>query len=426
MLSEDAFASLTSYWNSAMKEFFKVTDLKTVLEYRTRFPRAGSERVSLPKATGRILAEDLIADDDLPDFPRAIVDGYAVKGSSTFGSSEGNPAYLTISGSIAMGESPEFTIGPGEAARIATGGMLPRGADSVVMIEHTEAIDDTTIEVYRSVAPGQNMIAIGEDIKKESQVLMKGQMIRPQESGLLAALGKQQVAVFQKPVIGIISTGDEIVPISEKPNRGQIRDINTYTLSGLIHEAGAVGVSYGIVRDDFKILFEKCKLALDQCDMILISGGSSVGARDFTVDVLSALQDSKILVHGISISPGKPTILANVQNKAFWGMPGHVVSAMIVFSQVVKPFIEHISGQVGGQKKERRLQARLSRNVASRQGRIDFIRVQLRLEKGRLWADPVLGKSGLISTMVNADGLVEIDINTEGLDKGAEVEVIPM
>ncbi|MEJ2731801.1 MAG: molybdopterin molybdotransferase MoeA [Deltaproteobacteria bacterium] len=409
-----------------MKEFFKVTDLKTVLEYRTRFPRAGSERVSLPKATGRILAEDLIADDDLPDFPRAIVDGYAVKGSSTFGSSEGNPAYLTISGSIAMGESPEFTIGPGEAARIATGGMLPRGADSVVMIEHTEAIDDTTIEVYRSVAPGQNMIAIGEDIKKESQVLMKGQMIRPQESGLLAALGKQQVAVFQKPVIGIISTGDEIVPISEKPNRGQIRDINTYTLSGLIHEAGAVGVSYGIVRDDFKILFEKCKLALDQCDMILISGGSSVGARDFTVDVLSALQDSKILVHGISISPGKPTILANVQNRAFWGMPGHVVSAMIVFSQVVKPFIEHISGQVGGQKKERRLQARLSRNVASRQGRIDFIRVQLRLEKGRLWADPVLGKSGLISTMVNADGLVEIDINTEGLDKGAEVEVIPM
>jgi molybdopterin molybdotransferase len=304
--------------------------------------------------------------------------------------------------------------------------MLPRGADSVVMIEHTEAIDDTTIEVYRSVAPGQNMIAIGEDIKKQSHVLMKGQMIRPQEAGLLAALGKQQIAVYQKPVIGIISTGDEIVPISEKPRRGQIRDINTYTLSGLIHEAGAVAVSYGIVCDDFEILLEKCKLALDQCDMILISGGSSVGARDFTVDVLSALPDSKILVHGISISPGKPTILANVQNKAFWGMPGHVVSAMIVFSQVVKPFIAHLNGQIGGHKKERRLQARLSRNVASRQGRIDFIRVQLRLEKGGLWADPVLGKSGLISTMVNADGLVEIDINAEGLDKGAEVEVIPM
>ena len=354
------------------------------------------------------------------------MDGYAVQGASTFGASDGNPAYLTLSGSIAMGESPEIEISPGEAAQIATGGMLPKGADSVVMVEHTEALDDTTIEVYRSVAPGQNMIAIGEDIKNQTRVLLKGQMIRPQEAGLLAALGKQKVAVYQKPVIGIISTGDEIVPISETPSRGQIRDINTYTLSGLIHDAGAVSVSYGIVRDDFNTLFEKCKQALEQCDMILISGGSSVGARDFTVEVLSALQDAEILVHGISISPGKPTILAKVQDKAFWGMPGHVVSAMIVFSKVVKPFIEHICGLAAGQEKELRMQARLSRNVASRQGRIDFIRVHLRLEDGRLWADPVLGKSGLISTMVNADGLIEIDINTEGLDKGAEVEVIPM
>ena len=409
-----------------MKEFFKVTDLQTVLEYRTKFPQVKTEEIPLLETVGRILAKDIVADDDLPDFPRAIVDGYAVKGASTFGSSESNPAYLTLSGSIAMGESPEIAVGPGEAAQIATGGMLPPGADSVVMIEHTEAIDNSTIEVYRSVAPGQNMIAIGEDIKKQTGVLLKGQMIRPQEAGLLAALGKQQVAVYQKPVIGIISTGDEIVPISETPSRGQIRDINTYTLSGLIHKAGAVAVSYGIVRDDYKILFEKCKLALEQSDMILISGGSSVGARDFTVDVLAALQDAKIMVHGISISPGKPTILANVQNKAFWGMPGHVVSAMIVFSRVVKPFVEHLSGQAAGQKKELRLPAKLSRNVASRQGRIDFIRVQLRLEEGQLWADPVLGKSGLISTMVNADGLVEIDINTEGLDKGAMVEVIPV
>jgi molybdopterin molybdotransferase len=294
------------------------------------------------------------------------------------------------------------------------------------MIEHTEAIDDTTIEIYRSVAPGQNMIAIGEDIQKQARVLMKGQSVRPQEAGLLAALGKSQVTVYRKPVIGIISTGDEVVPISEIPARGQIRDINTYTLSGLIHEAGAAAISYGIVRDDFNLLFEKCRLALEQCDMILISGGSSVGARDFTVDVFSAFPNAKILVHGISISPGKPTILAKVRGRAFWGMPGHVVSAMIVFSRVVKPFVAHISGQTTGGKKEFRLPATLSRNVASRQGRIDFIRVQLRLADGRLWADPVLGKSGLISTMVNADGLVEIDINTEGLDKGAEVEVIPM
>jgi len=409
-----------------MKEFFKVTDLQKVLEYRTEFPQVATEEIPLLETVGRILAEDMVADVDLPDFPRAIVDGYALQGASTFGASDGNPAYLTVTGSIAMGESPELTIGPGQAVRIATGGMLPRGTDSVVMIEHTEAIDDTTIEVYRSVAPGQNLIAIGEDIKKQTGVLLKGQMIRPQETGLLAALGKQQVAVYQKPVIGIISSGDEIVPISETPSRGQIRDINTYTLSGLIHATGAQATSFGIVRDDFEILFEKCKLALEQCDMILISGGSSVGARDFTVDVLSALRDAKILVHGISISPGKPTILAKVQNKAFWGMPGHVASAMIVFSRVVKPFVEYLSGQTAATQKELRLQAKLSRNVAARQGRIDFIRVELRLEEGCLWADPVLGKSGLISTMVKADGLVEIDINTEGLDKGTEVKVIPL
>ena len=354
------------------------------------------------------------------------MDGYAVQGPSTFGSSEANPAYLTVTGSIAMGESPELNIGPGQAARIATGGMLPQGADCVVMIEHTGVIDDTTIEVYRSVAPGQNMIAIGEDLKKQACVIKQGQIIRPQETGLLAALGKQKIAVYQKPVIGIISTGDEIVPVEETPRRGQIRDINTYTLSGLIHQAGAIAVSYGIVRDNFEDLFTKCKQALDRCHMILISGGSSVGTRDFTVEVLSALQDAKILVHGISISPGKPTILAEVQNKAFWGMPGHVVSAMIVFLRVVEPFIGHISGKSDGKKKELRQHARLSRNVASAQGRVDFIRVQLRDDGRQLWADPVLGKSGLISTMVKADGLIEIDINTEGLEKGTEVEVIPI
>ncbi len=178
-----------------MKAFFKVKDLETVLDFRTKFPRVEIEPVPLLETVGRVLAEDIIADDDLPDFPRAIVDGYAVQGASTFGSSEGNPAYFTVTGSIAMGESPKLTIGPGEAAQIATGGMLPQGADSVVMIEHTEAIDDTTIEVYRSVAPGQNMIAIGEDIKKQARVIKQGQTIRPQETGLLAALGKQKVAV---------------------------------------------------------------------------------------------------------------------------------------------------------------------------------------------------------------------------------------
>jgi len=407
-----------------MKEFFKVKTIEEALAYRTQFAPMASEKAPLADSVGRILAEDIHSDIDLPDFPRSIMDGFAVSGSSTFGASEGNPAYLVVTGSVAMGESSNLSVGPGEAVRISTGGMLPPGTDSVVMVEHTEAIDDTTIEVYRSVAPGQNMVTVGEDIKKGDAILSAGQVIRPQETGLLAALGRQNVMVFKKPVIGIISTGDEIVPVAQVPGPGQIRDVNTYTLMGQVIEAGAVAVPFGIVGDDYEALLAKCSQAVAQCDLVLVSGGSSVGARDFTIDVISAMEDSAVLFHGISISPGKPTILARIQNKQFWGLPGHVVSAMIVFARIVKPFIEYISGVTGDRQQAIRLKARLSRNVASAQGRVDFVRVRLLQESGATWAEPILGKSGLISTMVKADGLIEIGMNTEGLDEGTEVEVI--
>ena len=409
-----------------MKEFFKVKTIDQALTYRARFHHMQKEDVSLMESVGRILADDIRSDIDLPDFARSIMDGYAVKGSSTFGASEGNPAYLMVKGTVSMGESSVLSVGPGEAVRISTGGMLPTGADSVVMVEYTDTIDDTTIEVYRSIAPGQNMVEVGEDIKKNEIALHGGRRIRPQEAGMLAALGIQTVAVFKKPTIGIISTGDEIVPVGETPGPGQIRDINTYTLLGLVQQLGATAISYGIVHDDYQMLRATCSQALTECDMILVSGGSSVGARDFTIDVITAMPDSEILFHGISISPGKPTILARIQNKAFWGLPGHVVSAMVVFSQIVKPFIEHISGQDDAAPQKNRLTARLSRNLASAQGRVDYIRVRLAHKAGIIWAEPILGKSGLINTMVKADGLIEIGMNTEGLDKGSQVEVIPL
>jgi molybdopterin molybdotransferase len=412
--------------DTVMKEFFKVKTIDQALEYRDQFEPVRIENIPLSEAVGRVLATDIRSDIDLPDFARSIMDGFAVRGSSTFGASEGNPAYLNLKGTVAMGESSNLAVGPGEAVRISTGGMLPAGADSVVMVEHTEAIDDTTIEVYRSVAPGQNMIAVGEDIKKGETALAGGSRIRPQEAGMLAALGCQSVTVFKKPIIGIISTGDEIVPVQETPGPGRIRDINTYTLLGLVQQMGATALAYGIVHDDYQALLAKCTRALAECDMILVSGGSSVGARDFTIDVITAMPDSEILFHGISISPGKPTILARIQNKAFWGLPGHVVSAMVVFSQIVKPFIEHISGQDDAAPQKNRLTARLSRNLASAQGRVDYIRVRLAHKAGIIWAEPILGKSGLINTMVKADGLIEIGMNTEGLDKGSQVEVIPL
>ena len=409
-----------------MKEFFKVTDLKKVLEYTSDFPRVKTEDVPLPEATGRVLAADIFSEVDLPDFMRSTMDGYAISASSTFGASEANPAYLTIRGSVSMGESPAFSVGPGEAAKISTGGMLPDGTDSVVMIEHTETIDKTTIEVYRSVAPGQNVLEKGEDISMGAVLVSDGKRLRAQETGLLAAFGQETVRVYKKPVIGIISTGDEIVPIDETPAPGQIRDINMYTLSDLVKNAGAEPATFGIVRDDFDDLFEKCTLALEKADMVLISGGSSVGTRDFTIQVLAALPDAQILVHGISISPGKPTILAKSHHYAIWGLPGQVVSAMVVFEVVVKPFIEQISGLSIKEKKDFKLPALLSRNISSSQGRADYIRVRLNEIDGALWAEPILGKSGLINTMVKADGLIEIGVNTEGLDKGTEVEVIPL
>jgi molybdopterin molybdotransferase len=409
-----------------MKEFFKVKSIEQVLAYRDQFPRMPTEVIPLAESVGRILAEDILSDIDLPDFSRSIMDGFAVKASSTFGASEGNPAYLTVKGTVAMGESSNLSVGPGEAVRISTGGMLPEGADSIVMVEHTEAIDESTIEVYRSVAPGQNMVAVGEDIKKGATALTGGRRIRPQETGMLAALGNETVTVFKKPVTGIISTGDEVVSVGEVPGPGQIRDINTYTLSSLIQQTGATAITYGIVRDNYKALLATCSQALAECDMILVSGGSSVGARDFTIDVIAAMEDSEILCHGISISPGKPTILARVRNKAFWGLPGHVVSAMVVFARVVKPFVEHVGGYAAAAEKQGRLAARLSRNVASAQGRVDYVRVRLYHKEGALWVEPILGKSGLINTMVKADGLIEIGMNTEGLDQGTEVEVIPL
>lgn len=409
-----------------MDDFFNVKGLEEVLTYPIDFSIVGSESLPLLKGCNRILADDINADINLPDFSRSTMDGYAVCASSTFGATEGNPAYLTLTSAIPMGEIPGFSINPGEAAKISTGGMLPNGADSVVMIEHAEAIDDVTLEVYKSVAPGQYVIEIGEDIKKDSVILKQGQRLRPQEIGLLAAFGHEYIQVYKKPVISIISTGDEIVPINQRPRIAQIRDVNTYTLSALVEKSGGIPHVMGIVQDDEDVLFDVCSRALDISDMVLISGGSSVGTRDFSISALSALPEAKILVHGISISPGKPTILAKSQGKALWGLPGHVVSAMVVFEVVVKPFITHISGQTQDSGRAFNRTARISRNVSSAQGRTDFIRVRCIERAGQLWAEPILGKSGLIHTMVKADGLIKIDQHTEGLEKGTPVAVMPI
>ncbi len=404
-----------------MTTFFQVLDLESVLALAGQFQPMEGQNVALDDAAGRILAEDILAAEDIPGFDRATMDGFAVQAASTYGASESNPAYLEIVGAVAMGQTPGFSLGPGQAARISTGGMLPAGADAVVMVEHTDAIDESTVEIHRSLAPGNNMVARDEDVAKGAPLLSRGCRLGPSQIGLLAAGGMDRIPVYLRPRVGIISTGDEIVPHDATPAPGQIRDTNTHTLSALVAEAGAAARPYGIVGDESDKLHSVCERALAENDMVLVSGGSSVGMRDLTLDVLASLPQSRILVHGISIRPGKPTILARCGGKPFWGLPGHVASAMVVFLTIVRPFLDHLSGRLPMQPVY--IRARLSRNLASVQGRIDFVRVRLSRKDGEYRAEPIIGQSGLIHTMAQADGLAVIDINSEGVEQGAWVDV---
>ena len=404
--------------------FFKVKTREEVWGDFERFTPLDTEEISLGQALERVLAESIIAREDLPSFTRSIVDGYAVRARDTFGASESLPLLFEIVGEVGMGETPSFELPGGKAARIATGGMLPSGADAVVMVEFTEELDQKSVAINRSVAPLENVVRPGDDFSAGQEALPLGRRLRPQEIGLLAGLGQSTILVKRQPKVAIISTGDEIVPIEKEPQPGELRDINSHSLSAMVENCGGVPLQLGLAPDQFPALREKCQEALDRADICLISGGSSVGTRDLTLDVLTSFETSKVLVHGVAISPGKPTLLVKTNEKGFWGLPGHVASAMVVFQVLVRPFISYLSGAHLSLGEGMVVRARLNRNVASKQGREDFIRVRLKEADGDPIAEPIFGESALISTLVHADGLVRIDRHTEGLYEGETVEVI--
>ncbi|MDY6822953.1 MAG: molybdopterin molybdotransferase MoeA [Thermodesulfobacteriota bacterium] len=407
-----------------MEEFFKVMTPAAVLAMKERFSRVETEAVSLSEALDRLAGADIVSPVDLPGFNRSVMDGYAVAAASTFGASDGSPAFLTIKGSIPMGAVPEFDIRRSEAAAIATGGMLPAGADAVVMKEHANAVSETELEVYKPVAPGGNMVGANEDFEAGGIAIARGTLLRSQEIGLLAGMGLTSVTVYRKPLVGIISTGDEIVTVEESPPPGHIRDMNTYTLAALVRESGGAPVNMGVVPDRYEVLYEALAEAVKDCDAVLVSGGSSVGARDYTKKAITALPDAELLVHGVAMRPGKPTMLARSWHRMVWGIPGQVTSAMVVYMIMVRPFVQHIGGYAGTEPPT--VSARIARNVPSVYGRTDFVRVWLEADPsgGRPLAHPVFGKSGLINTMVKADGLVAIDADSEGINKGDAVAVI--
>jgi molybdopterin molybdotransferase len=353
------------------------------------------------------------------------MDGYAVMAKSTFGASESLPAFLEVTGEIGMGLVPERVLGQGQAVRISTGGMLPEGADGVVMVEYCHLLDEKTLEVSRAISPLENVIQPGDDFEKGATVLRKGHRLRPQDIGVMAGLGQTEVPVYRRPRVAIISTGDEIVPVHERPAPGKVRDINLYTLAALCERCGALPLCFGICRDHFSDLKEKVEEALKQADSVWISGGSSVGTRDLTLQVFESLNEFELLVHGISVSPGKPTIIGRSGAQSVLGLPGHVASALVVGEVFMMPLIHRLSGLKDFRSVSHNLvEAELSQNIESASGREDYIRVKMWRKSKSLIAQPIFGKSGLISTLVEADGLLRIDMNTEGIYQGEKVHVM--
>jgi molybdopterin molybdotransferase len=408
-----------------MKGFFKVQTPDELYAKLSRFKSVSTERVSIEDSLGRVLSGEIVSPIPLPEFPRSTVDGFAVKARDTFGVSEKNPALLRVVGEIPMGKVSDVEMGEGEAVKVATGGMVPKGADAVEMVEYTEWVDSQDIHVFKTLAPLENTVQVGEDVRAGQAVLHAGQRIRPQDVGFMAGVGIHAVPVFLRPRIAIISSGDEIVPVEHPTRPGEIRDINRHTISAMVRETGGIPRFFGIAKDRFEQIREKVESGLQESDMVIITGGSSVGTLDLTQDVLRSFPNTEILAHGVSVRPGKPTLLADIGGKPFMGLPGHPVSAMVIFHLFGKPILEILSGLSKSENEfGKKLKARASRNIPSGPGREDYIRVKLEQRDGTLWAHPVFGKSGAISSLVYAAGLLKIGVNEEGIEEGEEAEVI--
>lgn len=412
-----------------MPEFFNVLppdDARDLLfRHLTRVMPA--ETIPTAEAVGRVTAGDVYAPHALPSFQRSTMDGYAVRASDTYGASESLPAFLTVVGEVPMGAAAAVELGEGEAAIVHTGGMIPDTADAVVQVELTQKMDEQTafpheIEVLKAMAVGQNVLQTGEDVPEGEEVLPAGHRLRPQDLGGLLALGITEVAVSGQPRVAVLATGDEVVDPGQRTGPGEIRDINSYTVSGQVQQAGGMPVRGGIVPDDFERMQAAAARMLAENDMLVMSAGSSVSARDLTVKVIDGLGEPGVLLHGVATRPGKPTIVGAVEGKPVLGLPGNPVSAMIQFDMFGMPAIYWLQGL---KERPRRgsVWARLTQNLASETGREDYVPARLEEGKQGLTAVPVFGKSNLIYTLVNADGLIKVPLNKGGVPAGEWVEV---
>ena len=406
--------------------FFKVLAPREALNVLLTVNPVGTEEIPTVRARARVLADELRSAVDLPHFHRAAMDGYAVIAKDTFGASQSLPAYLKLAGVVEMGKEAAQPLTPGTAMRISTGGMMPPHADSVVMVEYTDETDAGLVEIHRGVSPWQNVIQIGDDIKKGELVFPRGRRLRAHDLGALTGVGIASIPVFKKPRIALISTGDEIVDVESEPRPGQVRNINQHSLAGLIEECGGELKDWGVIRDDRTALRDAIAGALEWSDLVLLSGGSSMGAKDIALETILSFPDAQFVFHGISIAPGKPTIFAKACGKPVLGLPGYPVSALVIFDLFAAPLIRRLGGENLDvlEKFSRSVRAVLKTNVASQIGREDYVRVVLERSPAGLLAAPLPSKSGAIFTLVKADGMVRVDMNQDGLEQGEEVEVI--
>jgi molybdopterin molybdotransferase len=410
-----------------MPEFLELLPPDVALSYLMSQldPRVEPEEVATSLALGRVTAVPVVATQPLPSFPRATVDGYAVRAVDTFGASDSLPAYLDLIGEVPMGAAAGFGLAPGQCAVIHTGGMLPARADAVVMIEHTQLAAAQEVEILRAVAIGENVLKVGEDVALGDEVIAAGTRLRSAEIGGLMALGITRLMVARKPHVGILSSGDEVVPPEETPGPGQVRDVNAYTLSALVEAAGGSAVRYGIIPDNQDAMQDAAQKALTECDLVVITAGSSASTRDLTALVINELGKPGVLVHGVNVRPGKPTILASCDGRAVIGLPGNPVSALVIASLFVAPVIEFCLGLRRTRPKPA-VWARLAINLPSQAGREDWFPVRLVQVEAGYQAEPIFGKSNLIFHLAQADGLVRIPADANGLAAGELVEVFFM
>lgn len=377
-------------------------------------PYEESEKKAVADALSGVLIRDIVSQEYIPSFDRSVVDGFAVKACDTFGAGENMPAMLNITGEILMGEEASHSISRGECMKISTGGMLPPGADSVIMCEYTDEDFGNMCLCYRSVSVGENVSKKGDDVKKGDTVLKKGSVINSKSTGVLSALGITEIDCVKMPVAGIISTGDEIVDCSKKPEAGEIRNVNSVLISSLLRENGVKTVDYGIVKDkraDIENIFHR---ALSECDMVFLSGGSSKGERDMTAEIIS--ENGELLFHGLAMKPGKPTIGGKCSGKPVFGLPGHPAAAFYVTKRLVIPFIKYLTGNNSPENKGVFI---LGSDIPSNHGREEIVPVRTEGKK----AFPLFGKSGLVSLLSMSDGYIIIDRNREGAFAGEESEV---